>query len=331
MFHINEDTFKKTKILVIGDAMLDRYFFGKVERLSPEADVPVVDIDTIENKLGGAANVALNIKQMNAQVELICCIGDDENGIDFLKALDENEIIAERILVSDKRNTTLKGRVYDNDKYLMRLDRESIHDFNTDESYHLLEKIKQSIDKFKPDVAILQDYNKGLLTAQNIGEIIELLHNNGVKIAVDPKKANFKAFKNVALFKPNLKEISEALNISIDVKSKQNLEETCLKLKQEIACENSLITLSEHGVICLDDSGTFTHFPAFPRKVIDVSGAGDTVISIASLFLAKEYAMEHIAFFSNLAGGMTIEKKGVIALSIQDFLAELKLQGIGNS
>lgn len=331
MFQINEDTFKDTKVLVIGDAMLDRYFFGKVERNSPEADVPVVDIDTIENKLGGAANVALNIKKMNAQVELICCIGDDENGIDFLKALDKNKIIAERILVSEKRKTTLKGRVYDNSKYLMRLDRETIQDFNSDESYVLLQKIKISIDNFKPDVAILQDYNKGLLTASNIGEIIELLHNNGIKIAVDPKKTNFTSFKNVDLFKPNLKEISEALAIAIDPKSNESLEKTCYKLKEKIRCKNSLITLSEHGVISLDENNQFCHFPAFPRKVIDVSGAGDTVISIAALFLAKEFAMEHIAFFSNLAGGMTIEKKGVVALTINDFIKELSSQGIGNS
>lgn len=330
MLKITKDTFKNTKVLVIGDAMLDRYFFGKVGRQSPEADVPVVDIETIENKLGGAANVALNIKKMNAQVELICCIGNDENGIDFLKALDDNKIISERTLVSEKRITTLKGRVYDDNKYLLRLDRETITDFSSDESYLLLKKIKQSIDKFKPDVAILQDYNKGLFTENNISQIIELLHNNDIKIAVDPKKANFTAYKNVALFKPNLKEVSEALALNIDPKSMKSLEETCLLLKEKLECKASLITLSENGVIAFDEFENLTHFPAFPRKVIDVSGAGDTVVSIAALFLALDYSIENIAFFSNLAGGMTIEKKGVVAMTIEDFIAELAKQGIGN-
>lgn len=329
MFKIDKEIFKDTKVLVIGDAMLDRYFFGKIERQSPEADVPVVDIDTIENKLGGAANVALNLKKLEAQVELICCIGDDETAIEFLKELSDNNIISDRTLVSKKRKTTLKGRVYNNDEYLLRLDRESIEDFNADESYLLLQKIKLSIDHFKPDVAILQDYNKGVFTENNIEDIINLLQNNNIKIAVDPKKTNFTAFKNVDLFKPNLKEISEALNIEIDPTDKTSLQNACNTLKEEINCRASLITLSENGVIAYDYRNNLTHFPAFKRTVLDVSGAGDTVISVASLFLALDYSIEQIAFFSNLAGGMTIEKKGVIALTIEEFIKELGRQGIG--
>ncbi len=329
MFKIEKDIFKNTKVLVIGDAMLDRYFFGEIQRKSPEADVSVVNIDTITNKLGGAANVALNIKKLGAQVELISCIGDDETAIEFLKELNDNEVIADRTLVSEKRKTTLKGRIYNNNEYLLRLDRETIEDFSADESYLLLQKIKQSIDVFKPDVAILQDYNKGVFTKSNIKDVIELLKNNNVKIAVDPKKENFLEFKNVDLFKPNLKEISEALEIEINPKDETSLKEACLLLKNKINCNTSLITLSENGVIAYDSFNNLTHFPAFQRKVLDVSGAGDTVISVASLFLALDYSIENIAFFSNLAGGMTIEKKGVVALIIEDFIEELSLQGIG--
>lgn len=329
MFKIEKDIFKNTKVLVIGDAMLDRYFFGEIKRKSPEADVSVVDVETITNKLGGAANVALNIKKLGAHVELISCIGDDETAIEFLKELNENDVIAERTLVSEKRKTTLKGRIYNNNEYLLRLDRETIEDFSAEESYLLLQKIKQSIDVFKPDVAILQDYNKGVFTKSNIKDIIELLKNNNVKIAVDPKKENFLEFKNVDLFKPNLKEISEALEININPTAETSLKEACTILKDKINCTNSLITLSENGVIAFDSFNNLTHFPAFKREVLDVSGAGDTVISIASLFLALDYTIENIAFFSNLAGGMTIEKKGVIALTIDDFIAELSLHGIG--
>ena len=330
MLKVNNKIFSKTKVLVIGDAMLDRYFLGKVERQSPEADVPVVDIDKIVNKLGGAANVALNIKKMDAQVELISCIGDDETAIDFLKELNDNGIISERTLVSEKRKTTLKGRVYNNDEYLLRLDRETIEDFSSEESYLLLQKIKQSINLFKPDVAILQDYNKGLFTAENISDIIELLRNNNIKISVDPKKDNFLEFKDVDLFKPNLKEISEALDIEIDPTNKFDLTSTCKILNEKIKCNISLITLSEYGVITYSDGEDLIHFPAFKRNVLDVSGAGDTVISVASLFLALGYSKENIAFFSNLAGGMTIEKKGVMALTINDFINEINKQGIGS-
>jgi len=329
MVQIDKNIFSETKVLVIGDAMLDRYFMGKVERQSPEADVPVVDIDTIYNKLGGSANVALNIKMLGAEVELISCIGDDEAAIDFLKELNDVEIISDRTLVSEKRKTTLKGRVYNNNEYLLRLDRETIEDFSAEESYLLLQKIKQSIDVFKPDVAILQDYNKGVFTKDNISAIIELLQNNNIKIAVDPKKDNFLGYKNVDLFKPNLKEISEALDIKIDSKNENHLSNACKVLLERINCKTSLITLSEDGVIALDRDNTFIHFPAFKRSVVDVSGAGDTVISVASLFLALDYSIEDIAFFSNLAGGMTIEKKGVVALTIDDFIEELARLGFG--
>ena len=329
MFNINKDIFSNTKVLVIGDAMLDRYFMGKIERKSPEADVSVVDIDSIFNKLGGAANVALNIKKLGAQIELISCIGDDETAIEFLKELNDNEIISDRTLVSEKRKTTLKGRIYDNNKYLLRLDRETIEDFTADESYLLLQKIKYSIDAFKPDVAILQDYNKGIFTKENIQDIIDLLKNNNIKIAVDPKKENFLKFRNVDLFKPNLKEISEALEIKIDPSNETHLRNACKVLKQKIDCETSLITLSENGIIGFDKFNNLSHFPAFKRDVVDVSGAGDTVISVASLFLALDYPLENIAFFSNLAGGMTIEKKGVVALTIDDFIKELAKQGFG--
>lgn len=325
---IDKNIFNQAKILVIGDAMIDRYFFGKVERQSPEADVPVVDIERIENKLGGAANVALNIKSLNAQVELICSIGKDESAQDFLQQLEENKIVAKRVLAFSKRPTTVKGRVYNAQNYMLRMDRENISDFTTEESFQLLQNIKKSIDEFKPDVAILQDYNKGLLTAQNIPEIIELLQNNDIKIAVDPKKDNFLAYKNVDLFKPNLKEISEALQQKIDATQKKDLEQMSVLLKEKLQCKNSLVTLSENGVVAFDEQNKYTHFPAFKRNVIDVSGAGDTVIAIASLFLALNFDIEKIAFYSNLAGGIVIEHKGVIALKIQDFLREVEKEGI---
>ena len=330
MFKIDSKIFNDTKILVIGDAMIDRYFFGKIERQSPEADVPVVDIDKIENKLGGAANVALNIKKLGAQVELISCIGNDDTALGFLKDLNENEIISERTLVSETRTTTLKARVYNNNQYLLRLDRESCEDFNSEESYLLLKNIKASIDIFKPDVAILQDYNKGIFTKENISLIIDLLKNNNIKIAVDPKSDNFLEFKDVDLFKPNLKEVSEAINIEIDPTKESDLAYLCKTLKESINCNYSLITLSENGVVAYDELDNLTLFPAFKRNVIDVSGAGDTVISVAALFLAKNFPIVDIAFFSNLAGGITIEEKGVVALTIEKFVAEISKQGFSS-
>jgi len=329
MLKINKEIFKDVKVLVIGDAMIDRYFLGKIERQSPEADVPVVDIDVVEDKLGGAANVALNIKNLGAKVELVSCVGSDETALEFLKSLSDNDIISERTLVSVSRKTTLKARVYNNNEYLLRLDNETCKDFSSEESYLLLQKIKTSIDKFKPDVAILQDYNKGLFTASNIASVIDLLKNNNVKIAVDPKKDNFLEFKNVDLFKPNLKEISDALEINISPTIENDLKNAFDNLKEKINFKTCLITLSENGIVAYDSFDNLTHFPAFKRNVLDVSGAGDTVISVASLFLALGYSIEQIAFFSNLAGGITIEKKGVIALTIESFIEELNKQGLG--
>lgn len=329
MLKINKEIFKDIKVLVIGDAMIDRYFFGKIERQSPEADVPVVDIAVVKDKLGGAANVALNIKKLGAKVELISCVGSDETALEFLKSLSDNDIISERTLVSVSRKTTLKARVYNNNEYLLRLDNETCKDFSSEESYLLLQKIKTSIDKFKPDVAILQDYNKGLFTASNIASVIDLLKNNNVKIAVDPKKDNFLEFKNVDLFKPNLKEISDALEINISPTIENDLKNAFDNLKEKINFKTCLITLSENGIVAYDSFDNLTHFPAFKRNVLDVSGAGDTVISVASLFLALGYSIEQIAFFSNLAGGITIEKKGVIALTIESFIEELNKQGLG--
>ena len=329
MLKINKEIFKDIKVLVIGDAMIDRYFFGKIERQSPEADVPVVDIAVVKDKLGGAANVALNIKKLGAKVELISCVGSDETALEFLKSLSDNDIISERTLVSVSRKTTLKARVYNNNEYLLRLDNETCKDFSSEESYLLLQKIKTSIDKFKPDVAILQDYNKGLFTESNIASVIDLLKNNNVKIAVDPKKDNFLEFKNVDLFKPNLKEISDALEINISPTIENDLKNAFDNLKEKINFKTCLITLSENGIVAYDSFDNLTHFPAFKRNVLDVSGAGDTVISVASLFLALGYSIEQIAFFSNLAGGITIEKKGVIALTIESFIEELNKQGLG--
>jgi rfaE bifunctional protein kinase chain/domain len=266
---------------------------------------------------------------MQANVELICCLGDDDNGKILIKNLESEQIIAKRLLISKDRHTTLKSRIYHQDKYMLRLDRETANDFSADESYILLEKIKQAIDEFKPDVAILQDYNKGIFTAENIPTIIELLQNNDIKIAVDPKHKHFDIFKKVDLFKPNLKESTEALGI-VKTATDADLYDLIVRLKETLLCKQCMITLSERGIICLDEQNQYHHFPAFDRKVLDVSGAGDTVIAVAALFLALDYSLENIAFFSNLAGGMTIESKGVVALSIATFLEELNRLGIAH-
>jgi D-glycero-beta-D-manno-heptose-7-phosphate kinase len=202
--------FKGKKVLIIGDVMLDAYIIGKVDRVSPEAPVPIVNIESKEDRLGGAANVALNIKALGATPILISAIGDDKDGETFLKILKKNQIENIGIFKSKHRTTTTKTRVLGNKHQLLRLDSENTHDLNTEDHKSLIAIVKQQIKTC--DVVILQDYNKGVLTEKNINLIINIATKAKKPIAVDPKKKNFLAYKGVTLFKPNLKEIKEGLN-----------------------------------------------------------------------------------------------------------------------
>ncbi|MEE2954448.1 MAG: PfkB family carbohydrate kinase [Bacteroidota bacterium] len=313
------DSFNKKNVLIIGDAMIDAYMWGDIHRKSPEAPVPVVDIEKHENRLGGAANVALNIKSLGANPILCCVIGDDNNGIIFKELMQKEELITDGIIVSKNRRTTIKTRVIADNRHQIRVDEEDLHPIN--EEIKLLSIISNVIKKI--DVVILQDYNKGVLTKKIIQSTIKVSREHNIPIVVDPKTKNYNSYYGASLFKPNLKEIQKGMKINFDSNNLIEVEEAVTKLRKMLNVEMILLTLSEKG-ICIKTEGQFSHHKVYPRKIIDVSGAGDTVISIASLCKTEKVEYKKLASFCNLAGGLVCEEVGVVPINKTRLIEEAK-------
>ena len=313
--------FDSLHVVVVGDVMLDKYWWGDIERISPEAPVPIVALHHEESRLGGAANVALNIQSMGANPILCSVIGDDENGKKFISLLNDLKISAEGILQSKDRITTLKTRVIKDHQHLLRIDEEIDQPLNLQEENNFIENVRNIIAAHKIDVIIFQDYDKGVLTNHNIEKLISMAQNAGIKTVVDPKKRNFLTYKNVGLFKPNLKELKDGLKIEFNHLSDDQLVAASKELKNKINANAVLITLSEHGVFLMDSENNYK-IPAHIRNISDVSGAGDTVISVAALCYAGAMPNEKIAAIANLAGGLVCEKVGVVPINKSALLSE---------
>jgi rfaE bifunctional protein kinase chain/domain len=316
------ETFKTKKIIVLGDVMLDAYIIGNVTRISPEAPVPIVNFDRSEQRLGGAANVALNLSALDAKAIVCSVIGNDQDGENLINLLKENAISAEGIVRSKTRKTTVKTRVLGNNQQLLRIDSEQTNDISREEEHELLEKIKNLIEQ-GIDALIFEDYNKGTLSANLIAKVIELCVKNNIPTTVDPKKTNFFAYKGVTLFKPNLKELKEGLNVNFSMNDKVAFENAVDELRLKLNHKITFITLSEHGVFIKNDVRKKL-VPAHVRTIADVSGAGDTVISLATLCLCSDLEIEDIAEISNLAGGLVCEKTGVVSIDKNELLQELQ-------
>lgn len=313
------DNFQNIKVLVVGDIMIDSYLWGKVERISPEAPVPVVSVERREKRLGGAGNVALNIRALGADPLLCTVIGDDQDAEILEDLLEQNNISRQGIIRSSTRKTTIKHRVLGGSQHLLRIDSEDRHQINTLESKQLLRIFRDLIAKV--DVVIFQDYDKGVLTPQNIPLMLQIAQENHTPTIVDPKKRNFMAYQGATLFKPNLKELQEGLNMKI-TPNLESLSNAVTVLKQKTGIENAMITLSEHGVFISYD-GDYQIFPAHKREISDVSGAGDTVVSVASLCLASRCSGRLIAEISNLSGGLVCEQSGVVPISKNSLFNEV--------
>jgi rfaE bifunctional protein kinase chain/domain len=307
------DRFNDLTALVIGDVMIDSYYWGKVERISPEAPVPVVHVERKENRLGGAANVALNVKNLGAKAIICSVVGDGSKGDIFRKAAQENGFSTIGIIDSTERMTTMKTRVISGGHHIVRIDEEVTWPLSATDERNLLECIKNILDKQKVDVIIFEDYNKGVLTEKVISTVTEWSLGRQIPIAVDPKKDNFFAYKKSTLFKPNLKELKEGLKEEFDKKDFPALQMAMDKLQKELGNEMTMVTLSEQGVM-IRDSENFHHTPAHSREILDVSGAGDTVISVAALALATGMKPSDFSRLANLAGGMVCEKVGVVPI-----------------
>ncbi len=305
--------FERLTALIIGDVMLDRYLYGTVERISPEAPVPVVQFTGRENRLGGAANVALNIKAMGATPLLCSVIGADAAGEEFLELMRQHELPTEGILQCPDRPTTAKTRVMAGAQHLLRIDEEITHDLAPDDEQQLLDTAFQLLERLAVQVIIFQDYNKGVLTRQVIERLLAEASRRQIPTAVDPKDRNFWAFKGVSLFKPNLKEIRRQYPGVIQPADLASLQAAAAFIRARLGNHISLITLSDKGIFVeAGDGGCL--IPTQPRIIADVSGAGDTVISVASLALALGIAPREMALLANLAGGQVCEKPGVAPL-----------------
>ncbi|MFY8022251.1 MAG: bifunctional heptose 7-phosphate kinase/heptose 1-phosphate adenyltransferase, partial [Bacteroidia bacterium] len=276
--------FEGLKVLVIGDVMIDAYLMGTVDRISPEAPVPVVAITHKDNRLGGAANVAMNLVALGAKPILCSVIGEDAEAKDLLGLLEKEHIGLSGIIQSKERKTTTKTRVIAHHHQMLRIDQEITTPLSEYDTYLLSHRI---INDLLPacDVVIFEDYDKGVITPSLIEQIVAEANKLGKKVAVDPKKRNFLNYHGVDLFKPNLKELKEGFKKDVDPSDKNSFEAAIKELMKTMNLKNIMVTLSERGVM-ISDGEQFDYIPAHIRKIADVSGAGDTVISVASLCLA---------------------------------------------
>jgi D-glycero-beta-D-manno-heptose-7-phosphate kinase len=311
------------KVAVIGDVMLDTYCWGSVERISPEAPVPVVSLDKKELRIGGAGNVALNAASLGAATFIFSVTGKDEEGRELADLLSRHNIYTDHLIASSKRITTNKTRIISRNQQMIRLDAEFVQDLDDDLSNELLDHFTKFVEVHKPQVVILEDYNKGILTEQLITKIIEICRKHDIVTAVDPKRKNFFAYKGVSLFKPNLKEVKEALNLLFDDVTPDLLNNIHLQLSQALKHDNSLITLSEQGMFYESD-GESRIIASHRRNIADVSGAGDTVIAVAALAYAVSRDIRMAAELANIAGGLVCEEVGTIAIDKEKLLAEAK-------
>lgn len=312
------------KVGVIGDVMLDTYMWGHVERISPEAPVPIVTLDQKEYRIGGAANVALNIASLGASVSMLSVVGDDEEGKLLGKLLQEKNIRTDFLLSSSKRITTNKTRIISRNQQMMRLDNEITHDLWYEDENRLILALQTFIAQEKPDVLIFEDYNKGVLTELIIQKAIDLCRHHGIVTTVDPKRKNFFSYKGVDVFKPNLKEVKEGLNLLIEDVNEETLKAIHTKLAEKLQHHTSFITLSEKGVFYNNETIAGI-IPTHIRNIADVSGAGDTVIAVASLVFAATKNVHLMAEMANIAGGLVCEEVGTAAINKERLLQECKL------
>lgn len=311
------DKFQGTNILVIGDVMIDCYISGKVTRISPEAPVPIINAESRSYRLGGAANVALNLKSLGTNPILCSVIGSDNKAKVFYDLMEDADLDAVGIVPMFGRRTTIKYRIIGNNQQIARVDDERDVQLKEREKRQFITTMEQIIEHHPIDAIIFEDYDKGLFSKDLIMEIIHFAKKKGIFIAVDPKQRNFNYYSNVNLFKPNLKELSRGLHIEDNVElSLEDIHDIAKRFAMEKSIDMVMITMSAKGIAFYDrNQDQFYHHAAFPRHVSDVSGAGDTVISVATLFLLKENTMQMTCLAANIAGGLVCEYVGVVPVN----------------
>lgn len=311
------EKFSNSNILVIGDVMIDCYITGTVSRISPEAPVPIVNANERSYRLGGAANVALNLKSLGATPILCSVIGSDNKAKVFYDLMEDAELDSVGIVPMFGRKTTIKYRIIGNNAHIVRVDDERDEQLNERQKRQFITTVEQVIEHQPIDAIIFEDYDKGLFSQEMIAEIINFAHQKNIYVAVDPKKRNFNSYEHVNLFKPNLKELAAGLHIEDNVAlSLDDIHKLSKQFANEKDIDKVMITMSAKGIAFYDrKTDKFYHQDAFQRHVSDVSGAGDTVISVATLYLLNGETVESTCLASNLAGGLVCEYVGVVPVS----------------
>lgn len=307
------DNFQGKKIAVLGDLMLDRYLWGNVARISPEAPVPVVEIETDATQLGGAANVVNNLASLGTVPYPFGVVGNDADGKQLIQLFREMNLPTDGILIDDKRMTSVKTRIIAHNQHVVRADRETVAPISAETCARLIDRLMVVVKEC--DAVIFQDYNKGLLTPESIRLFIDLIQKHQRIITVDPKFENFFNYKNVTLFKPNRVETEQAL--SIRIRTDDDVGEAIIELKKRLQCENVLITLGEKGMCLLEWDETLTFIPTRAQHVHDVSGAGDTVISTLTVALAAGATMKEATTIANYAAGIVCSEVGAVPVKFE--------------
>jgi len=308
------EKFSSLRVLVIGDLMVDAYTWGKVNRISPEAPVPVVNVIKRESRLGGAGNVVLNIASLGAKPYVCSVIGDDSTGETLQGILQDAGLSTSGIIIEKGRPTTVKERVIAGSQQLIRVDAETEAPISTASSAALLAQVKAWLSEV--DVILFEDYDKGVLSAELIQEIISLASAKQIPTVVDPKKKNFFAYSGATLFKPNLHELRDGLGLEAAAIAPDAIAKTVADFKAAQSFAGLFVTMSERGVY-MDFKEDQIQIPAHIRQIADVSGAGDTVISIAACALAAGGSAKEIAELANLGGGLVCESLGVVPIEVE--------------
>ncbi len=316
---------KNKKIAVIGDVMLDRYFWGSVSRISPESPVPVVDVDDESFHLGGAANVASNLKSLGIDPLLCGVLGEDNSGHIFRDIASDRGINTTGLYFDTHRPTTVKTRIIGNSQHIARLDREIRSQISEDAADFIVSAIKNFSGL---EGIIFEDYNKGTLTDYLIKNIIEYALEAGIPVYVDPKFTNFFEFKNVTVFKPNRKEAAQALQTEFE--NDEQIEAAGKELLDRLNCENVLLTLGKDGMMLFRKSGEIYRVPTRARRVADVSGAGDTAIATIAAAIAGGADIIEASALANYASGAVCEVPGIVSIEPEVLIQTIKKNNIRN-
>jgi len=308
--------FNKCKIFVIGDIIVDTYYKGSVERISPEAPVPVVNINNMSSTLGGASNVANNISHLGAQTTVVGLVGDDKNKSMLIELCEKNNI--ENILIDTKHPTIAKTRILGNHQQIVRLDFEEKFIINSTIKNKIENILISEIENF--DIIIISDYNKGFIDHDISLKIIKYANKHNKKVIVDPKKKDWKLYTNSYMITPNFKEFSELIGEDIE-NSDENIEKHGKKIVKEYNIDYILITRSEKGMSLISEN-SYKHFPTVARDVYDVSGAGDTVVATIATALASGLSVEESVQLSNKAAGVVVGKEGTSPIEYHELITK---------